>query len=532
MSLAEKLPEKIGVYIFKGEKSTVYVGKSANIKKRVLHHLQAAKKDEREKKIIDSTKKIDYIVTNTETEALIEENILIKTYKPRYNVRLSDDKSYPYLKINLDNDFPQISITRNIRQKNAKYFGPYCDVRDLRNSLKVIRKIFPFRTCRKDLSKSRMRPCLYYHIAQCSAPCGDKISERDYRLLIKDLITFLEGKCSEVIHTLQNEMSYAASKQDYEKAATLRDQINVLEKIMKESKVVLPIDTFLDAIALVRGKNSVCVQVIQVREGKILSSECFQLKYASDVGDQESLESFIKQYYLKRTYIPNSLYINKKIDDSKTISRWLSEKTGKNVVIKKPLHKKYINIIDIALENAKTHLEQFESERMKALNSLQKLKEVLNLDRIPQMIECFDISNLGQKESVGSKVSFRDGRPDRKQYRMYKIKKIFHQDDQAMIGEIVERRFKRLLKEENIFPDLVVVDGGIAQLQAAKKKMDALNIKIPIIGLAKKQEQIYLQNGDILNLNTRSQPSLILQQIRDEAHRFALQYHRKRRDKF
>jgi excinuclease ABC subunit C len=530
-SLIETLPEKIGVYIFQSSNATLYVGKAANIKRRVLTHLQASKKDERERKIVTFTEKIDFIITNTETEALIEENILIKAYKPQYNVRLSDDKSYPYIKINFDYTYPPATITRDLRQKNAKYFGPYCDVGTLRESFKLLRKIFPIRICKKDLTKKKVRPCLYYHIGQCSAPCEEKISEKEYRTLVKQVILFLEGKSDDVKHILKTEMKDAAQKQEYEKAARLRDQIQNMEELVKEVKVVLPPDNNLDVIALLREKEDVCAQVMQVREGKLLSSECFQLKSANEASDSETLESFIKQYYLKRISIPETLILNRRITDSPTISKWLSDRAGKNVELKRPLKKKLKNLLEIAIENGKTHLEKINTERQKALNALQKLKETLKLEQIPKVIECYDISNLGPKESVGSKVTFQNGLPYKNQYRRFKIKHITQPDDQAMIGEIIGRRFKRLLEEKQVPPHLIIVDGGITQVKAAKKVIDKLALKIPIIGLAKKREEVYRPNGSILKMHPRTQPSLLLQQIRNEAHRFAIHYHRSRRDK-
>ena len=528
-SQIERLPNKTGVYIFKGDKVILYVGKAADIKKRVLDHFQAARTDQRQKRIIESTERVDYIVTNTETEALIEENVLIKAYKPRHNVRLSDDKTYPYIKIDNKQDFPRVSIARRAAQSGAKYYGPYGDVGAMRNSLKAITRIFPVRTCKKPIGGSLRRPCVYYHIGRCSAPCAGRVSKEEYVSTVKGLMLFLEGKMNGVIQNLRSEMSASSLKREYEKAAILRDRISDLEKTVQAVRVVLPSNENLDAISLFRAKDAVCVQVVQVREGKILTSENFNLKAAEDATNEETLESFLKQYYLRRTYTPDKLILNKQIHDS-AIANWLSGKSGKRTVVQKPSNRKLKAILDLALENARTHLEQLDLARNKAANALLELKNSLDLKRLPKIIESFDISNLGEREAVGSKIAFFNGMPNKKEYRMYKVRTVLGQDDPAMIGEIVRRRFTRLLEEKGAPRDLIVVDGGTAQVRAAKRQLDNLAITTPVIGLAKRLEQIFLPDGFIIESDRRSPSSLLLQHIRDEAHRFAITYHRKRRD--
>ncbi len=527
----EKLPEKTGVYIFKGGNTTLYVGKAINIKKRVQNHFQAAKTDEREKRIIEPAEKIDYIVTETETDALIEENILIKTYQPKHNVRLSDDKTYPYIKIDTKGNYPCLSIVRRMADDDAKYFGPYGDVGAMRNSLKVIRRFFPIRACKKELKAFKDRPCVYHHLGQCSAPCAGQISEKEYNTIVSQLILFLDGKMNGVIRNLQSEMSDVSLKQEYERAAALRDRIHDLEKTVQKVRVVLPSAENLDAITLIRGEDEVCAQVLQVREGKVISSESFNLKVAEEAGDEESLESFLKQYYQKRSYIPNRIIINKRIGDSEVIAKWLSEKSQRKIEIRAPSDPKLRAILNLASENARTHLEQSYAAKKRAAISLAELKKELGLTKVPRLIECFDISNLGEKEAVGSKVAFANGAPNKKEYRMYKIKTVLGQDDPAMMGEVIRRRFTRLLEEKGTLPDLVVVDGGITQVKSAKRSLYGLGIDIPIIGLAKKLEQIYIPNGEILEPERNSESSLLLQHVRDEAHRFAVKYHRKRREK-
>ena len=530
-SIISNLPERTGVYIFKKENSILYVGKASNIKKRVRGHFQASKSNKREKMIIELVEGIDYIITQNETEALIEENILIKVHKPKFNIRLSDDKTYPYLKIDLSSSYPWLSITRRIKNDNSKYFGPYSDVGAMRNALKIVRKIFPIRTCKKEIKPQKVRPCLYYHINQCCAPCSGNISKKEYNDITHKLILFMEGKRNEVIQKLHSDMNEASKNLNYEKATVIRDQIKDIDKIIQEIKVVLPSYENLDAIAIAKDKERYCAQVIQVREGKLLSSESFDLKGSARANESEALESFLKQYYLKRAIIPEKLIINKRISDSQVISEWLSEKNGNKVIITRPLKRKMRGILDIAVDNAKTYLNQLKLKRENVTKTLKQLERDLSLNIFPRRIECFDISTLGEKEAVGSKIIFIEGSPHKRGYRIYKIKTITYQDDQAMIGEIVKRRFRRLLKEKEEPPNLVLVDGGLGQVRAAKKVIDDLSIDISIIGLAKKFEHVYFPDGKMLNLDRQSNSSLLLQQIRDEAHRFAIKYHRKRRDK-
>jgi len=529
-SKIDQLPEKIGVYIFRGSLDTLYVGKATNIKNRVKNHIQSSKTSKREKKILDSIKKIKYIVTDNETDALIEENILIKRFKPKYNVQLRDDKTYPYLKIDFSKEYPFLCISRIIKDDKGKYFGPYSDVGAMRNSIKSIRRVFPIRMCKKDLQRFSDRPCLYHRINQCIAPCAGKVSSKDYNKIVTQLILFLEGKRGQVIHNLRSEMIYASLRQNYEKAAILRDQISDLEKIMQEVRVVLSTNENLDAIALSRINKDNCVQVLQVREGKILSSESFEMKISNEVDDKEILESFLKQYYSRRMQIPEKLIVNLLIKD-KTIAPWLSRKFNKTISIIKPRNKKLDNILEIAENNAQIYLKQSKKTQEQTAKALKNLKNDLKLNKIPKVIECYDVSNLGEKEAVGSKIAFYDGKPNKKEYRMYKIKTISTQDDQAMIGEIIKRRFNRLLIEGGRRPDLIVVDGGLIQVKAAKMELNKLKINVPTIGLAKKKEDIYLSNGELLELDRNSDSSLLLQYARDEAHRFAIRYHQKRRDK-
>jgi excinuclease ABC subunit C len=444
---------------------------------------------------------------------------------------LSDDKTYPYIKISTNEEYPSLSIRRKITNDNAKYFGPYGDVTAMRNSLNTIRKIFPVRICSDKTYAAATRPCTYYHIGQCSAPCADKITKAEYRSMINSLTLFLEGKLTHVIENIRSEMANASMKHEYERAAILRDRIRNLEKTVQQVRIVLPADNSLDAIAIYRSEESVCTHVLQIAEGKIVSSENFDLKVAEEASDEEALESFLKQYYLKRTYVPNRLILNRTIDDAESIAIWLSEKCKTKVKIERPSDRKLKSILDLAMENAKTYSDNLTAAKRKNADALLELKNYLRLEKTPGTIECFDISNLGERNPVGSKICFYAGAPNKREYRMYRIKTVLHQNDQAMIAEIIARRFSRLLKEEKKVPDLIVVDGGIPQVLAAKKQLDNLGITAPLIGLAKKREQIFLPNGEMLEPDQNSKSSLLLQHMRDEAHRFAINYHRRKREK-
>ncbi len=390
----------------------------------------------------------------------------------------------------------------------------------MRNSLNTIRKIFPIRTCGRKTYAAATRPCTYFHIGQCSAPCAGKITTAEYSSMINSLTLFLEGRLTRVIRELRSEMISTSMKHEYERAAILRDRIRNLEKTVQPVRIVLPTSNNLDAIAIWRDKENVCVHVLQITEGKIVSSENFDLKAAEETRDEEALESFLTQYYLRRTYVPNRLILNRRIEDAQTLAAWLSRKSGTRVRINKPSDRKLRAILDLAIENARTYADQVTTAKKKAGDSLLELKNYLGLEKIPRTIECFDISNLGERNPVGSKICFYDGAPNKREYRKYRIKTVFHQNDQAMMGEIIARRFSRVLKEEETIPDLIVVDGGITQVLAAKKQLDSLGFTAPVIGLAKKQEQICLPSGTILDPDRNSKSSLLLQHMRDEAHRF------------
>jgi len=526
----DALPEKTGVYIMKGE-DVLYVGKATNIKERVKSHFQAAKSNPRESLIVANTKSVDYIVTGSEVEALVEENILIKQYRPKYNVRLRDDKTYPYLKLSLEEEYPTLSIVRRPKKDNNRYYGPYADVAAMRNSLNTLRRLFPLRACKYDPNKPRRRPCTYYQMGLCSGICAGLISKEEYNERVKALLLALEGKTDQVITKLKQEMSKASTNLEYEKAARIRDRMAALTKTLTGTTVVFPKPVDLDVLGVAKTPSEACVQVLQVKSGKLVSSESYELN-AQDAEDKEIVESFIKQYYARRIFAPPEIIVSARPLDFLTIQTWLLERFGSKTDIKSGVRGQKRRLLKMALENAQSHLKEVAGRKGRAFRGLEELQQSLGLATMPRLIECFDVSTLAGRSSVGSMVAFQDGEPAKSRYRRFKIKTIVGQDDPRMIGELVQRRYGRLLTEKSQLPDLVIVDGGATQLNSAKRSMGAVGIELPVVGLAKKLEQIYLLNRPRpVELAKNSEGLYLIQRIRDEAHRFAIIYHRKLRTK-
>ena len=524
------LPEKIGVYVMKGEE-VLYVGKASNLKERVKNHFQAAKTNLRESLIVNGTNKIDYIITTSDVEALVEENILIKQYRPKYNIRLRDDKTYPYLKLSLEEEFPTLSIVRRPKRDNNRYYGPYADVAAMRQSLTTLRRLFPLRACKYDLKKPRKRPCTYYQMSVCSGICAGMMSKEEYNERVKALLLVLEGKTELVIEKLRKQMVEASTSQEYEKAARIRDQLAALEKTLAKITVVFSKPVDLDVLGLAKSQSEACVQVLQVKGGRLISSESYELN-ASDAEDNEIMESFIKEYYSRRIFSPPEILVSTKLGDTSTIQEWMQEKFGSKTTILRRVRGQKHRLLTMAVENAKSHLEELVGKRQRALRGLQELQGALHLLDLPELIECFDVSTLTGRSSVGSMVTFRNGESLKSRYRRYKIRTVVGQDDPRMIGELVQRRYQRLLTEKSQLPDLVIVDGGSTQLISAERSLRKLGLELPVIGLAKRYEQIYVPaRTEPIELQKNSEGLYLIQRIRDEAHRFAIAYHRKLRSK-
>lgn len=537
-------PEKPGVYIMKDKRGEIiYVGKAVSLKHRVRSYFQSSKNlSVKVASMVQKIEDIEYIVTDSEVEALILECNLIKFHRPKYNILLRDDKQYPYIKISLNEKFPRLLVVRRIKKDGARYFGPYADVGAMREAIDVIRKIFPIRSCKKDLKEVPLkeRPCLNFHINRCLAPCQGKINENDYNEIIKSVIMFLEGKQETLIDTLKQKMEKAAENLDFERAANLRNQIAALEKVLEKQKIVSADMSDKDVIAMARGLHIVCAQVFFVREGKLVEREPFILKNTEGVERKEILSTFIKQFYDNATFIPREIIIDEEIEDLPVIEEWLTKKKGSKVDITIPKRGEKRKLAEMVAENAREFLDHKENmedrERMKNQKAMEELKMYLNLEDLPHRIEAFDISNTQGAESVASMVVFEEGSPKKEDYRKFKIKTVEGPNDFESMKEAVTRRFKRALEGDEKFkclPDLLLIDGGKGQLGYVRQALRELNLEyIPTIGLAKEFEHIFMEGKDDPIILPRGSEALYLvQRVRDEAHRFALTFHRKLRDK-
>ncbi|WP_422443668.1 excinuclease ABC subunit UvrC [Thermoanaerobacterium sp. DL9XJH110] len=537
-------PEKPGVYIMKDRRGKViYVGKAVSLKNRVRSYFQSSKNlPLKVASMVPKIEDIEYIVTDSEVEALILECNLIKFHRPKYNILLRDDKQYPYIKITLNEPFPRIQVVRRVKKDGAKYFGPYADAGAMRDAIDVIRKIFPVRACKKDLSELPLkeRPCLNFHIKRCLAPCQGNIDEKEYNEIIKNVMMFLEGKQEALIAQLKEKMEKAAENLDFEWAAVLRNQIVALEKVREKQKIVSTNPVDQDVIAMARGFDTVCIQVFFIREGKLVEREPFILKNTDGVERKEIMTSFVKQFYDGAAFIPREIIVEEEIDDIKTIEDWLSRKKGSRVSIIVPRRGEKKQLARMVAENARSFLDQRESiedrEKLRNKKALEELKIYLNLEDVPNRIEAFDISNTQGTESVASMVVFEEGMPKKQDYRKFKIKTVDGPNDFESMKEAVLRRFKRGIEGDEKFkdfPDLLLIDGGKGQLKYARDALGELNLShIPTIALAKEFEHIFVEGKDDPIILPRDSEALyLLQRVRDEAHRFAISFHRKLRSK-
>jgi len=537
-------PEKPGVYIMKDKRNKIiYVGKAVSLKNRVKSYFQSQKNlPIKVASMVSKIEDIEYIVTDSEVEALILECNLIKFHKPKYNILLRDDKQYPYIRITLNEAFPRIEVVRTVKKDGARYFGPYADAGAMREAIDVINKIFPIRSCRKDLSQVPLkeRPCLNYYIKRCMAPCQGNVKEEDYNEMINNIIMFLEGKRETLVKQLKDKMQEAADNLDFERAAVLRNQVLALEKILEKQKIVSTDMIDQDIIAMARANGYVCIQVFFVREGKLISREPFILNNTDDVERKEILTSFVKQFYNNTHFIPKEIIIDEDIDDRATIEEWLSRKKGSKVSVLVPKRGKKKELAQMVAENAVAYLEQIESkeerEKLKNQQALEELKEYLGLDAIPYRIEGFDISNTQGTESVASMVVFEGAQPKKEDYRKFKIKTVEGPNDFESMKEVILRRFKRALSGDGKFqklPDLLLIDGGKGQLKYAREALKELDLShIPTIGLAKEFEHIFVEGkDDPIILPENSEALYLVQRVRDEAHRFALNFHTSLRSK-
>ena len=520
------LPDSPGVYLMKNSQGKIiYVGKAIVLKNRVRQYFQSNKNHSvKVRAMVAKIADFETIVTSSEVEALILECNLIKKHRPRYNVCLKDDKSYPYLKLTLNEDFPRVFITRRIIDDGSKYFGPYTNSQAVKDSLELLRKLFPLRTC-KTLGK---RPCLEYHINRCLAPCVNKISRADYADLVKATEKFLEGKTADVERDLTAKISQAAESLNFELAAKLRDILLSVKKISEKQKIVTDTGD-LDAIGISRLNAEVCAQIFFIRDGKVTGRESFLLNGAADESDEKVIAEFIKQYY-SRTKISATeilLPITLSDDDTKILAEWLGVK------IFEPKRGVKRSLVEMAIENAEKYLAELsarqELKTAQTSRAVEDLQKFLHLPKLPRKMECFDISHFQGAETVASMVVFENGEPSKKNYRRFKIRSTEGKPDDFMsMREVTSRRYGKLTAEE--LPDLIVIDGGIGQLNSALEIIRGFGHEVPVVGLAKEFELIFVEGeSEPVELPRDSQALYLMQRIRDEAHRFAITYHRKLR---
>jgi len=536
------LPARPGVYLFKDARGNIlYVGKAVSLKHRVNSYFGAGQKlTPKIGRMVANIADLEYFVTGSEQEALILELNLIKRHHPRYNVRLKDDKTFPYLKIDLGEDWPRVHITRRLEENGGRYFGPFASARSIRRTLKLLKGIFPFRSCSKPITGTDDRPCLEYDIGHCLAPCIGSVSRREYAEVIRQVILFLEGKQERVVRQLKARMEQAAGAMDYERAARLRDQIQAVEQVVEGQRIAATVKGEQDIIAFVEDKEQAYVQVFFIRGGKLIGRESFLLQGTSDEEPGRIMSSFIKQFYASAPHIPPLLLLQHPVEDAAMLQEWLQAKRGSRVKIQVPRRGNKKQLVGIVAENARQGLAQLKIKQLASPKNvsaaLEEIQRELDLPRLPARIEGYDISDIQGAAAVGSMVVFEQGRPRPSHYRRFKIKTVAGIDDYAMLAEVLKRRFKRGGDASGgwaAVPDLVLIDGGRGQLNAARAVMKEMGAdSIPAAGLAKENEEIFIPQKSKPVILPRSSPGLqLLQRLRDEAHRFALGYHRGLRKK-
>ena len=532
----------------------IYVGKAINLRNRVRSYFHdSADHLPRIRQMVTRIDHIDWIVVESELEALILEMNLIKKHRPQYNVQLKDDKRYPYIKIEYQNSYPKIMVTRQVVQDGSRYYGPYTSVWAVHQTLDLLRRIFPYLTCDREINGKDSRACLYYDIRLCSGPCIGAISQKEYYSMMEDLGSFLEGKTSQIVTRLQKEMIEASDQMRFERAAVLRDQIQAIEKVVEKQKIVSSDQMDSDVISLARSGNEACVQIFFIRGGKLIGQEYFIMKGTEDATEEKVLSEFIKQYYMESTTIPPQMLLPQELEESRIIRQWLGQKRGDGLVeLKVPKSGDAKELVNMATENAIETLRalktQWDNDTNKQSEVLGELQEALSLREPPNRIECYDISNTQGSLSVGSMVVFEQGVPHKQFYRRFNIKTVEGPNDFDSMTEVLTRRLKRWqsAQEKNqeaggnadasfaMLPDLIIMDGGKGQLGRAVEVLEefGLSERIAVVGLAKREEEIFLPGQpDPVILPRHAQSLYLVQRIRDEAHRFAITAHRNRRTK-
>lgn len=550
----KKLPKEPGVYIMRDDKDVIlYVGKAVNLHNRVRSYFREnIGRGPAIDKMVSLIARFEYIVTDSELEALVLENNLIKEYSPKYNTLLKDDKTYPYIKVTVGEDYPRIMLSRNMKKDKSRYFGPYTNAAAVKDTIELLNKLYQLRTCNRNLPRDigMDRPCLNYHIKQCQAPCQGYVSREEYRKKIDGALEFLSGNYNMILKELDTKMKAAAEVLDFEAAAGYRDLYNSVKQVSQKQKITDSVGEDKDIIALYQDENEAVVQVFFVRDGKLIGREHYYMTNVSE--KKETLQEFVKQFYAGTPFIPRELMIQYEIEEGELIEKWLSDRKGARVYLKVPKIGSKEKLVELAAQNARHVLEQ-DRERLKreqgrTIGAVKEIADILGLEHIERM-EAFDISNINGFENVGSMIVFEKGKPKPSDYRKFRIRTVSGPDDYACMREVLTRRFthgmdeQEELKKKDMdqefgsftkFPDLLMMDGGRGQVNIALAVLEELHINIPVCGMVKDDNHhtrgLYFNNVE-LPINTRSEGFKLITRVQDEAHRFAIEYHRSLRSK-
>ena len=546
----KKLPGKPGVYLMHDEKDAIiYVGKAISLKNRVRQYFQSSRnKGAKIEQMVTHISRFEYIVTDSELEALVLECNLIKEHRPKYNTMLMDDKSYPFIKVTVNEPFPRVMLARQMKKDKAKYFGPYTSAGAVKDTIELIRKLYHIRSCNRSLPKDigKERPCLNYHIHQCQAPCQGYISQEEYRKSIEEVVRFLNGHYDLVLKELEEKMMAASDSLEFEKAIEYRELLTSVQKVAQKQKITDTAGDDRDIIAMASEGEDAVVQVFFIRSGRLIGRDHFYLKSAENDTEGEILSSFIKQFYAGTPYIPAELMLPEEIEDQDIIEEWLTARRERRVHLRIPKKGTKEKLVELAQKNAqmvlKNDRERLKREEGRTIGAVKELEKILGLKGIIRM-EAYDISNTNGFDSVGSMVVYEHGKPKRNDYRKFKIKTVQGPDDYASMNEVLTRRFGHGLREQQeesetggfqIFPDLIMMDGGRGQVNIALEVLEKLHLHIPVCGMVKDDNHrtrgLYFNNTE-LPIDRNSECFRLITRIQDEAHRFAITFHRQLRSK-
>lgn len=546
----KKLPAKPGVYIMHDEKDTIiYVGKAISLKNRVRQYFQSSRNlGIKKEQMVQQIARFEYIITDSELEALVLECNLIKEHRPKYNTMLKDDKSYPFIKVTVNEEYPRVLFARQMKKDKSKYFGPYTSAGAVKDSLELIRKLYHVRTCNRNLPKDigKERPCLYYHIKQCKAPCQGYISKEEYRRQIEGVLDFLNGDYKKLLKELEEKMLQASEELRFEDAAEYRDLMQNIEKIGERQKITGSQGEDKDVVAMAADEEDAVVQVFFIRDGKMIGRDHFYLKIAADSTSSQVLLNFVKQFYAGTPFIPKELMLQEEIEETAVLEEWLTKKRGQKVHIRVPKKGTKEKLVELAARNAQMVLsqdrEKLKREEGRTIGAMKEICQLLELDDITR-VESYDISNISGFESVGSMVVYEKGKPKRNDYRKFKIISVKGPDDYASMEEVLTRRFQRGLREQgdseetggfSQFPDLILMDGGKGQVHIAENVLENLGISIPVCGMVKDDNHrtrgLYYHDREI-PIDHSTEGFKLITRIQDEVHRFAIEYHRLLRSK-